>query len=484
MTKIRSLLVAAVVAGALIGVGVTVSVNRQSCAPADEIGTPTLLPVGRGKAGRGPRLPDFTKLVGRLSPSVVNISAISEQKIMPGRRGEIDPFEFFFERPGTRRLRSLGSGVILDEEGYIVTNHHVVEDADKLLVKLENEKEYEAELVGSDKKTDIAVIKIDAEDLVPVALGDSDELRVGEWVLAIGNPFGLDHTVTAGIVSAKGRRINRPDKGPYDDFIQTDAAINPGNSGGPLVNLAGQVVGINTAIYSRSGGNIGIGFAIPVNMVREIVPQLKETGHVTRGWLGVTIQAVNKDIAESLGLPEVRGALVASVRPGSPADEGGIKRGDVIVEFDGQDVPKSADLPSIVAGTPVGKKVEVVVIRSGERKTLEVKVGKLEESEAMGEPVKAGKLGLVVQNITPDVARELDLDKSVTGVVVSAVTRGSPADEAGIRPGDVIEMVGNKPVGNVAEFRKLVAERGEGSILVLVRRDDQTLFRVIKPAED
>ncbi len=484
MTKTRSLLMAAVVAGAVIGVGVTVSLNRQSCAPADEVTRPAVLPVSHDKAVRAARLPDFSKIVERLSPSVVNISVIPEEKVVPRRRGEIDPFEFFFGRPG-RRSRSLGSGVIIDEDGYIVTNHHVVEDAGKLLVKLENEKEYEAELIGSDKKTDIAVIKIDADGLVPIALGDSDELRVGEWVLAIGNPFGLDHTVTAGIVSAKGRRLRRPDSSPYDDFIQTDAAINPGNSGGPLVNLAGQMVGINTAIYSRSGGNIGIGFAIPVNMVREIVPQLKETGHVTRGWLGVMIQPVNEDIAENLGLPEAKGALVASVTPDSPAERGGIQRGDVIVEFDGQDVPKSADLPSIVAGTPVGKKVEVVVIRNGERKTIEVEVGKLEEGEAAGEPVKAGKLGLVVQNITPDIARELDLDKKIQGVVVSAVTRGSPADEAGIMPGDVIEMVGNKPVKNVAEFRKLVSERGEGeSILVLVRRDDQTLFRVIKPAED
>ncbi len=453
MTRIKSLLITAVVAGAIIGVGVTVSLNRQSCAPADEAGEVQLLPVGHGKNQKTLRLPDFTQLVAQLSPSVVNVSVISEPTL--SRRGELDPFDFFL-----RRRSSLGSGVIIDEEGYIVTNHHVVENADKLVVKLENEKEFEAELVGTDEKTDLAVIKIDpkGEKLKAAKLGDSDALKVGEWVIAIGNPFGLDHTVTAGIVSAKGRRLPRPDSSPYDNFIQTDAAINPGNSGGPLVNLRGEVVGINTAIYSRSGGNIGIGFAIPANMVREIVPQLKETGHVTRGWLGVMIQPVTRDIAKALDLPEAKGALVASVLPDSPAERAGIKRGDVIVEFDGHDVPKSEDLPSIVAGTPPGKKVEVVVIRDGKRKSIEVEIGKLEETEAGGRPVKAGKLGLVVENITPEVAKELGLGKDVKGVVVSSVRRGSPAAEAGIRPGDVIEQVGREPVTNVAEFRKRIAE--------------------------
>jgi len=479
----RSILTAALIAGAVIGVGITASLNRQSCAPAEDRRGANVLPVSESGVQTQAGLLDFTKIVERVSPSVVNISAIAEETELP-RRGEIDPFEFFFRRPGPRR--SLGSGFVLDKEGYIITNHHVIEDATKVIVRLENEKEYEAEVIGSDEKTDIAVIKIEAnDDLVPVALGDSDALKVGEWVLAIGNPFGLDHTVTAGIVSAKGRRINRPDQSPYDNFIQTDAAINPGNSGGPLVNLKGQVVGINSAIYSRSGGNIGIGFAIPINMARSIVPQLKETGHVTRGWLGVIIQPVDEDIAKSLNLPEAKGALVAKVMKDSPAEKAGIEIGDVIVEFDGQDVPKSEDLPSIVAGTPVGKKVDVVVIRNGKRKTLEVTVGKLKDAEAEAEKVKAAELGLTVQDLTPDVAEELGLDKSVKGVLVASVARRSPAAEAGIRPGDVIEMVGNKRVTSAAEFRKLLAQRKKGeSVLVLVRRDDQTLFRVIKPRKE
>ena len=393
----------------------------------------------------------------------------------------------FFRRPGPRR--SLGSGFVLDDDGYIITNHHVVEDATKIVVRLQSDKEYEAKVVGTDAKTDIAVIRIedvdDPAELVALPLGDSDDLKVGEWVLAIGNPFGLDHSVTAGIVSAKGRRINRPDRSPYDDFIQTDAAINPGNSGGPLVNLAGQVVGINSAIFSRSGGNIGIGFAIPINMVRAIVPQLKEFGSVTRGWLGVMIQPVDKDIARSLDLDDAKGALVAKVFPDSPASEAGIELGDVIVKFDGREVPESADLPAIVAATPVGKSVNVVVVRNGKKKKLEVTVAKLEGAGAGAEPVEADELGLSIQDITPEIAKELGLDTDTEGVVVSSVTRGSPAEEAGIRAGDVIQMVGNRSVTSAEEFREELAGRSEdASLLVLVRRGDQTLFRVIKPAEE
>ena len=480
----RSLLAAAVVAGAILGVGITASMDLESTAPAQSWETAHVLPVTSPAPGAELPIPDFTALVGRLEPSIVNISTVTEEDEQVRRRrgGNIDPFEFFFGPPGPRR--SLGSGFILDEEGYIITNHHVVEGASKVVVRLRNEKEYEAEVVGTDAKTDIAVIKIDKLDgLIPVPLGDSDALKVGEWVIAIGNPFGLDHTVTAGIVSAKGRRINRPDQSPYDDFIQTDAAINPGNSGGPLVNMLGQVVGINSAIFSRSGGNIGIGFAIPINLGRQIVPQLKEHGSVTRGWLGVMIQPVDEDIASSLELPAAKGALVAKVFPNSPATEGGLEVGDVIVKFDGQDVLKSADLPSVVASTPVGKRVEVVLLRNGKRKKVEITVAKLEDDGAESKPVKADEFGLSVQEITPEIARELDLERDATGVVVSSVTQGSPAEEAGLRAGDVIEMVGNKPVANVAEFRKRLADRAQGeSVLVLVRRGDQTLFRVIKPA--
>jgi serine protease Do len=485
MMKGRSALAATLLAGAVIGVVITATINRQSCAPAQEgdaVATPAVLPVASVGPGGAVPLPDFTELVGRLSPSIVNISTVSEdEEDQLQRRRDRDPFDFFYHF-GPRR--SLGSGFVLDASGYIITNHHVVDEATEIVVRLSDEKEYKAEIVGGDAKTDIAVIKIsDAPGLVPVPLGDSDELKVGEWVVAVGSPFGLDHTVTAGIVSAKGRKINRPDQSPYDDFIQTDAAINPGNSGGPLVNLKGQVVGINTAIYSRSGGNIGIGFAIPINLARQIVPQLQETGYVTRGWLGVLIQPVDEDIAKSLDLPEAQGALVAKVFPDSPAATAGVEVGDVIVEFDGQHIRKSNDLPSIVASTPVGKAVRVTLVRAGSKKIVDVTIAKLEEEAAEAKPVKADELGLSIQDITPEIANDLGLPRDSKGVVVSGVRRGSPADEAGLRAGDVIESVGNQPVDDVKTFRKLLSAREPAdSVLVLVRRGDQTLFRVIKPA--
>ncbi len=483
MKASRSILVSTLVAGAIIGIALTLSTNWESSSPAEHTDAPQFLPVTMPE-GATMALPDFATLAERISPSVVYISTVSdESRRGMSRRGGSDPFEHFFQRPPSR---GLGSGFVLDEDGYIITNHHVVEDATKVVVRFNDEAEYEAEVVGTDAKTDIAVIKIDgAEGLVPVALGDSDQLRVGEWVLAIGNPFGLEYTVTAGIVSAKGRHINRPGRNAYDDFIQTDAAINPGNSGGPLVNMSGQVVGINSAIFSRSGGNIGIGFAIPINMARQFVPQLKEHGHVTRGWLGVLIQPVDTDIAESLELPEAAGALVAKVFPDSPADEGEVKVGDVIIEFDGRPVKKSLDLPSMVAETEVSKSVEVVVLRDGERKSLTIEIGKLEADAAEARPVRAKALGLSVQDITEEVARELELGPDPQGVVVTAVANGSPAERAAIRPGDVIEQIGREPVSSSKEFRRLLAERDEGdSVIVLVRRGDQSLFKVIKPAEE
>ncbi|HYB98051.1 MAG TPA: DegQ family serine endoprotease [Candidatus Limnocylindrales bacterium] len=423
-------------------------------------------------------LPDFSKLVEVLGPSVVNISTESEEKEELGGRGGMEgPFEPFFRGP----RRSLGSGFVLDTDGAIITNSHVVEDAAKIVVRLHDEREFEAEVVGVDSKTDLAVIRIKgATGLVPVPLGDSDALKVGEWVVAIGNPFGLDHTVTAGIVSAKGRQINR--RNPYDDFIQTDAAINPGNSGGPLVNLAGQVVGINTAIFSQGGGNIGIGFAIPVNMARTIVPQLQESGHVTRGWLGVKIQPVDADIARSLGLTDAKGALVAEIFPDSPASKAELKVGDVITSFDGVEVAKSSDLPAIVAGTPVGKTVDVVVMRGGERMTIKVEVAQLEDEAQAAKPVQTGALGLSVQDLAPEMAEELGLAKDARGVVVTSVKKGSPAEEAGLQPGDLIQMVGNRSVESAEQFATLLADVDKTqSVLVLVRRGDQTLFRVIKP---
>ncbi|HYD47206.1 MAG TPA: DegQ family serine endoprotease, partial [Terriglobales bacterium] len=367
-------------------------------------------------------LPDFATIADRVGPAVANISttsqaAESQQMERPNPFDRQNPHEFWepFERffgPMPRRPfreRSLGSGFIINRDGFILTNNHVVENAEKIVVKLSDDKEYEAKVVGRDPKTDIAVIKIEgAKDLKPVPLGDSDALRVGEWVMAIGNPFGLEHTVTAGIVSAKGRFIGQ---GSYDQFIQTDVAINPGNSGGPLLNLRGEVVGINSAIFSRSGGNIGIGFAIPINLAKELLPELEEKGKVTRGWLGVMIQKVTPEIAESLGLTETRGALVADVMKDGPAREAGIEVGDVIVEFDGHTVKDSNELPMLVARTGVGKSVEVKILRNGKPQTMNVRIAELkEEGGEVASADRGDELGLAVQPLTPEIAESLGLE--------------------------------------------------------------------------
>ncbi len=441
-------------------------------------------------------LPDFADLSDALRPSVVNISTSTAAKPMhpqgrggphgPPGMGPRDPQEFWepFEKffgpmPRSRPQRSLGSGFILNREGLILTNNHVVEDADEIVVQLENEVEYTAELVGRDPKTDIAVIKIEAkEDLQPVTLGDSDTLRVGEWIFAIGNPFGLQHTVTAGIVSAKGRFIGQ---GSYDDFIQTDAAINPGNSGGPLLNLRGEVVGINTAIFSRSGGNIGIGFAIPINLAKELLPQLREKGKVVRGWLGVYIQKVTPEIAESLGLDEASGALVADVMDDTPAQEAGVEVGDVIVEFDGQPIRESNDLPTIVARTPVGKATSMQIIRGNGKQSLTVTIGELPDGEIAASEGATEELGLTVQRLTPEIAESLGIDGDTTGVVIAGVEPNSAADEARLQRGDVILEVNRKHIENEKEFSESVRKVGAGkTLLLLVRRGENTIFVALK----
>ena len=355
----------------------------------------------------------------------------------------------------------------------------MVENATKIVVKLSDDQEYEAKVIGRDAKTDIAVIKINAKSSLPAAnFGDSDNLEVGEWVVAIGNPFGLDSTVTSGIVSAKGRHIGQ---GPYDNFIQTDASINPGNSGGPLINLRGEIVGINTAIFSRTGGNMGIGFAIPINLVKELLPQLRGKGKVTRGFLGVLIQKVTPEIADSLGLEKAQGALVANVSKDGPADKAGIKVGDVIIEFDGKEVKDSGDLPIIVARTAVDKKVRMKVVREKKEVVLSVAVGELKDEEVVASAPEKGELGLTVQRLTPQMAESLGLEKS-EGVVVSAVEPGSAADEAGIRRGDVLMEIDRRPIRNLDEYRKSVAaiKKGKG-VLFLVRRGESTLFLALKP---
>jgi serine protease Do len=435
--------------------------------------------------------PNFIDLVKKVKPAVVNISTTTIVKGPDlrewffGGRGPFDDFfgeyfeRFFGDIPQREyKQRSLGSGFIIDKEGYILTNNHVVEKAQSIKVKLYDSREYDATVVGRDPKTDIALIKINPKQSLPVAiLGDSDKLEVGEWVIAIGNPFGLEHTVTAGIVSAKGRVIGQ---GPYDDFIQTDASINPGNSGGPLFNLKGEVVGINTAIIS---GGQGIGFAIPINIAKGIVEQLKTKKRVVRGWLGVMIQKVTPEIAKNFGLKEPEGALVSDVVEGSPADQAGIKRGDIIISYDGKPIKDMETLPKLVASTEVGKKVKVKIIREGKTLEKEVTIAELKEEELMRakkEPEIERNLGLVVQDITPEIARHLNL-KDRSGVIVTDVQPGSPAHEADIRRGDVIKEVGKKQIRNVKDFKEAIknANLREGVVL-LIRREQTTFYVVIK----
>jgi serine protease Do len=371
------------------------------------------------------------------------------------------------------KQQSLGSGFIIDSNGYIITNNHVVEGAQEITVKLAGGKEYKAKVVGRDPKTDLALIKISSlfKNLPTLSLGDSDKMRVGDWVLAIGNPFGLEETVTQGIISATGRVIG---SGPYDNFLQTDAPINPGNSGGPLIDLKGEVIGITTAIVS---GGQGIGFAVPSNMAKSIVAQLKEKGKVTRGWIGVSVQIVTQEIARSFGLKETRGALVSEVSPKGPADAAGIKRGDIIVSFDGKGISKMSDLPVIVAGTPVGKTVPVTVIREGKELTLNVKIAEMGEAVAAapGAPTEE-RLGIAVADITPQIMKELRL-RSREGVVVTDVASGSPAEDAGIQPGDVIRETNRIAVNSVKEFEAALAKSGKGRpVLLLIRRGAQSFY--------
>jgi serine protease Do len=379
----------------------------------------------------------------------------------------------------------MGSGFVIDKEGHILTNYHVIEGADEIVVVLDDngtEKEYSATLVGSDPKTDIALIKINREsgdnkDFPFLKLGSSENLEVGEWVVAIGNPFGLSHTVTVGVVSALGRSIGA---GPYDEFIQTDASINPGNSGGPLINIEGEVIGINTAIISgNTGGNVGIGFAIPINIAKGILKDLKERGTVTRGWLGVMVQKITPELAKSFGLSQSEGALVGDVIPDGPAAKGGIKRGDVIVRFDGQQVKDMEDLPKIVAATIPNSVVDVEVIREGSQLTLRISIELLEDLQDTV-VAKADLLGLQVQDITEELAKNLKLEGS-EGVLVSDVTAGNAASEAGIRRGDVISEMNRSTVKDMRDYQNLLASVEKGSsVLFLIKRGGSTIYIAVK----
>ena len=443
--------------------------------------------TNRPAADAAPRN-SFADLAERTSPSVVNIRTSKTVNRgggpgtpgMPGPFGPFfgpGPFEEFFGGPrGEFKVPSLGSGFVISSDGYIVTNNHVIEDVDEIEVAFEDGTEYEAEVVGRDPATDIALILVKAKNGLPaLPLGDSSELRPGDWVIAIGNPFGLEHTVTAGIVSALHRR--NVGAGRYDDFIQTDAAINPGNSGGPLINTAGEVVGINTAI--RQGANT-IGFAVPINMAKDILPSLRTQGFVTRGWLGVVIQRITPELQEAMELESDAGALVSRVDPKGPAKDAGIERGDVIVTFDGTEIEEMDELPRVVAATPPDKKVEVVVLRDGKRKTVSVKLGTLEEETAVAglqREDKEGAFGLTVQDLTPEVAEQLGVEEDA-GVVVTRVEPGSPAAEAGFRRGDVVLEVNQEPIADTEDF--LAATTDKDKALLLVRRGENSIFVALK----
>ncbi|PCH60182.1 MAG: serine peptidase [Gammaproteobacteria bacterium] len=453
-------------------------------------------------------LPDFTELVKRSAPAVVNIS--TTQKIKNGSNGgphggvmpdlpEGSPFNDFFRRfleedankgrgesLQESRPRSLGSGFIFDKSGLVLTNHHVVEGADEVIVRLSDRREFIAEVIGSDKRSDIAVLKINAdEDLPVVEIGSPDDLQVGEWVLAIGSPFGFDYTVTAGIVSAKSRSLPSEN---YVPFIQTDVAINPGNSGGPLFNLKGQVVGVNAQIFSRTGGFMGLSFSIPIDLAVEVSDQLRDTGVVARGWLGVLIQDVTYDLAESFGMKKPEGALVSRILPDSPAEAAGFHVGDVILKFGGRSLSNSSSLPPVVGRVKVGNEVKVDIIREGKPKVLHVRIGEL-PGEAEARPVSLNKkpksnsksvdrIGVVVIDMTPQQRKQAELGKY--GVVASAVSRG-PAARAGVREGDVILKIDQVDVDNSRQFRDLIEDLPDGkSVPILVQRNGGPLFLALK----
>lgn len=431
--------------------------------------------------------PDFVALAQELKPAVVNISTAKtvrpRRPVMPGPRSpHQDFFDDFFDRffqgqPQTpRKERSLGSGFIISADGFILTNDHVVDGADEIKVRLSDGRTFTASVKGVDPKLDLALLKIEAGNHLPVArLGNSGALKVGEWVMAIGNPFGLEQTVTVGIVSAKGRVIGA---GPYDDFIQTDASINPGNSGGPLFNAAGEVVGINTAIVASGQG---IGFAIPIDAAKSILPQLKETGQVTRGWLGVSVQVVTAELAESFGLKEAKGALVAEVIKDSPAEKAGIRRGDIILRFDGHEVDALNDLPRLVAATEVGKEVKLTVFRDGKTRDITATVGKLREGDASTETTALSDgLGLSVTDITPEAARHFGL-RGDRGALITSVDPTGAAAESNLRPGDLILEMNNLEIVDVASFRSALGKAKPGEMLrLLIQRGDGLLYTTVK----
>lgn len=426
----------------------------------------------------------FVPLVRKLKPQVVQISSTEINRVQPSPLGDSDPFNEFWKRffgnpddPSGRP--SLGSGFLIASDGFILTNNHVIEGAKKVIVKLpSDETEYPAKVIGTDPLLDIALIMIDAKDLPAASLGDSDQLQIGEWVIAIGNPFGLDSTVTAGIVSGKERRIG---DSPFESFIQTDAKINPGNSGGPLINMRGEVVGINSVIFSETGENMGIGFAIPINMIKEILPELKAKGKVTRGWMGVFLQRVTRDIADFMGLDKSRGALVVEVAQDGPAEHAGIKLGDVIIEFNGKQIKDAEDLPLLIARTTPGDEAQVKLLRDKEELTIAVRIEKLKDEEVNIPARESDHLGLTVQKVTPEIAKSQGV-KRAEGVIITSVEPGSAADEAGLEEDDIIIEVNRTIIHDVSEYKNALMAAQEGKrILFLVRRGENAMFLTLKP---
>lgn len=452
-----------------------------------------------GQAASAQNLPDFTALVEDAAPGVVNISTSRtiQRSSAPGFGGggghEIpEIFRHFFgdefggrfpAPPGsgqgrTEERQSLGSGFIISEDGYVMTNAHVVQDADEILVRLNDRRELSAEVIGSDPQTDVAVLKIDASDLPTLTLGNSDELKVGEWVAAIGSPFGFDHSVTAGIVSAINRTLPRD---AYVPFIQTDVAINPGNSGGPLFNLDGEVVGINSQIFTRSGGFMGVSFAIPINVAMDVAEQLREGGRVDRGWLGVMIQPVSDDLAESFGMESAVGALIADLDPEGPAAQGGLQAGDVILEVDGEEVERSSSLPRLIGKGAPGTEVELTLMRDGEELTESVELGSWPDAEQPSSQAGSNnqaRLGVMVAEIDDAMREQLNVPG---GVVVRQVEPGSVAAEAGIRPGDVLVSIDHRSVSSSSELVEIVeALPSDRAIPVRLFREGRSLFVALR----
>lgn len=496
------------VAGLVTGIFLTAKFDLNPRARAVEVlkegqtpAVPSTLPPAQVQPavaiGTFAGMPSFVELAKKVGPAIVNISTTKnppKQNPMPGGRRspfggqrQGDPFDDFFEHffqgpgfsmPQQRPQKSLGSGFLINNDGYILTNNHVVEGADVVQVLVDDKKKYEAKIVGTDPKTDVAVIKIEAKGLPYVTLGDSDQLQVGEWVMAVGNPFGLDHTVTAGIVSAKGRVIGA---GPYDDFIQTDASINPGNSGGPLFNTKGEVIGVNTAIVASGQG---IGFAIPINMAKALVPQLISSGKVTRAWLGVGIQDITPELAKSFNLSDENGALISNIFPGSPAEKGGIRNGDIIRKFNGKDIKQSHDLPAMVALLPVGQEAEITLLRDGKEMTLKVKLGEMEKGEQAAEEstkTSSDELGLSVRDLTPEEIIDNQLPKTDHGVLILGVNPESEAANVGVQRGDLLLSINNQKVNSTKEFNEASKGVKKGDIVRLfIKREDSTIYLAFK----